>query len=56
MKDKDSKKMVLAILKKRKTYTYKSVMYMKDSPIPVDIKTAKYLKNLGLFSFKKVEE
>jgi len=53
MEDKDSKK-VLAILKKKKTYTYNNVMYIKDSPNPVDIKTARYLKYTGLFSFEKI--
>jgi len=54
MEDKDSKK-VLAILKKKKTYTYNNVMYIKDSPNPVDIKTARYLRNLDLFSFLKIK-
>lgn len=46
---------VLAILKKRKTYTVFGVMYIKDEPFPVDIKTARYLKNTELFKFKKIK-
>ena len=46
---------VYAILKKKKTYTLAGVMYMQDSPVPVDIKTAKYLRNTGLFVFQKIE-
>ena len=46
---------VYAILKKKKTYTLAGVMYVQDSPVPVDIKTARYLRNTGLFLFSKIE-
>lgn len=46
---------VLAILKERKTYTYLDVIYEKDVPKPIDIKTAKYLKNTRLFKFEKIK-
>jgi len=55
MEKEKTAKQVWAILKKRKTYTYKSVKYIKDVPILVDIKTARYLKNTGLFRFEKME-
>ena len=55
MKEKTAIKQVLAILKKKKTYTLAGVMYEKDIPLPVDIKTAKYLRNTGLFVFQKIE-
>jgi len=48
-------KFVWAILKKKKTYTLAGIMYRKDEPVKVDIKTAKYLRNTGLFSFSKIE-
>ena len=51
--EKTAYKRVLAILKSRSTYTYLSVMYERDKPILVDIKTARYLKNTGLFKFEK---
>ena len=47
-------KQVLAILVRKKTYTYKGIMYTKDMPMLVDIKTAKYLRNTGLFRFEKL--
>jgi len=53
--EKTAIKQVLAILKKKKTYTYKNVMYMKDKPVPVDIKTARYLRYTGLFRLQKIE-
>ena len=46
-------KQVLAILREKRTYTYQHVLYMKNIPMPVDVKTARFLKNLGLFSFEK---
>jgi len=46
---------VLAILKEKKTYTLKGIKYEKDMPIKVDIKTARYLKNLGIFQFRKLQ-
>ena len=48
-------KQVFAILVKKKTYTVGGIMYRKDMPVPVDIKTARYLKFTGLFSFSKIE-
>ena len=48
-------KQVVAILMRKKTYTLAGIMYMKNIPMPVDIKTAKYLRNTGIFSFKKLE-
>ena len=48
-------KFVWAILTEKKTYTLKSTMYRKDEPVKVDIKTAKYLRNTGMFKFKKLE-
>ena len=47
-------KQVVAILMRKKTYTLAGVMYMKNIPMPVDIKTAKYLRNTGLFRFEKL--
>ena len=44
-----------ATLKKKKTYTVFGVMYMRDKPFPVDIKTARYLKNTGLFKIEKMK-
>ena len=55
MEKKTAIKQVLAILKKKKTYTLAGVMYIKDCPLPVDIKTAKYLRNTGLFQFEKIK-
>jgi len=55
MGDKDSAKRVLVTLKKKKTYTYQGVMYIRDNPVPVDIKTARYLKYTGLFRIQKIE-
>ena len=46
-------KVVWAILKKKKSYTYLHVLYLKDRPVEVDVKTARYLKFTGLFEFKK---
>ena len=48
-------KYVWAILKKKKTYTLAGVMYSKDMPVKVNIKTAKYLRNTGLFLFEKIK-
>ena len=47
-------KQVVAILMRKKTYTLAGVMYMKNIPMPVNIKTAKYLRNTGLFRFEKI--
>ena len=47
-------KQVLAILVRKKTYTLAGVMYMKNIPMLVDIKTAKYLRNTGIFRFEKL--
>lgn len=54
-KEKTATIKVLAILKKKKTYTYLGVMYIKDTPFPVDIKTARYLKYTGLFEFERIK-
>lgn len=54
-KEKTAIKQVLAILKKKKTYTYLGIMYVKDMPLPVDIKTARYLKYTGLFEFERIK-
>ena len=51
--EKTAYKQVLAILKSRSTFTYLNVMYERDKPILVDVKTARYLKNTGLFKFEK---
>ena len=51
--EKTAYKRVLAILKSRSTFTYLNVMYERDKPILVDVKTARYLKNTGLFKFEK---
>ena len=51
--EKTAYKQVLIILKKRSTYTYLNTMYERDKPKLVDIKTARYLKNTGLFKFEK---
>ncbi len=48
-------KQVLAILRKKKSYTYIGNLFLKNIPIPVDVKTARYLKNLRLFSFEKIK-
>ncbi len=48
-------KQVLAILRKKKSYTYRGNLFLKNIPIPVDVKTARYLKNTGLFTFEKIK-
>ena len=48
-------KQVLAILTRKKTYTYKGIMYMENMPMLANIKTARYLRNTGLFRFEKSE-
>ena len=55
MKETANVKQVFAILTKKKTYTVGGIMYRKDMPIPVDIKTARYLKFTGLFKFEKMK-
>jgi len=60
MKDEKIKKVkqetVTATLTKVGTYHYKDVLYVKDSPTPVDVITARELKITGLFKFSKDEE
>lgn len=53
--EKTAIKQVLVTLKKKKTYTYQSIMYIRDNPVPVDIKTARYLKFTGLFRIQKIK-
>ena len=53
--EKTAIKQVMAILKKKKTYTVGGMMYIQDAPCPVDIKTARYLKFTGLFKFEKIK-
>lgn len=46
---------VMAILRKKRSYTYRNTMFLKNIPMPVDVKTARYLKLTNLFSFSKIE-
>jgi len=50
------KQFVWAILREKRTYTLGHTKYEKDIPIRVDLKTARYLKNTGLFQFRRLEE
>lgn len=47
---------VKAILKEKRTVTVFGVIYEFEVPKIVDIKTARYLKNTGLFKFERIEE
>ena len=55
MKKTANAQQVLAILVNKKTYTVGGIMYRKDRPVPVDIKTARYLKITGIFKFEKIK-
>ena len=48
------RQLVFAILTEKRTYTVFGVQYEQDTPLIVDIKTAKYLKNTGLFKFERI--
>jgi len=54
-KEKTAIKQVFAILKRKKTYTLAGIKYEKDMLAIVDIKTARYLRNTGLFKFEKIK-
>jgi len=47
---------VFAILIEKRTYTVFGVQYEQDTPLIVDIKTARYLKNTGLFKFERITD
>lgn len=45
-----------AILKKKKSVTFHDERYDLDIPKIVDGKTARYLRNTGLFKIKRIKE